>query len=220
MHRLLLAGLLWTALASLAVLLPPTEVIYVDDDAGPWQTGSPAHPFAEIQTAIDAAPPGATVRVAVGYYSPFVLTKPLHLQGAGLDNARIASADGSPSLVSGANGAVVEGFTFLGGGADGAPAGEGLSVENSAGVLVLSCKFPFFATALAAEDSEVTLAASILEYGTVGVYLHGSVLHASANLMVNNGAAVDCDAGEVDSWTDYLAGNLVDIADSCARAGY
>ncbi|HKX45402.1 MAG TPA: hypothetical protein VJP77_01755 [Planctomycetota bacterium] len=39
--------------------------------------------FTEIQAAIDAAPPGATVLVAAGQYDPFVLAKPLTILGEG-----------------------------------------------------------------------------------------------------------------------------------------
>ncbi|HKX45400.1 MAG TPA: hypothetical protein VJP77_01745, partial [Planctomycetota bacterium] len=39
--------------------------------------------FTEIQAAIDAAPPGATVLVAAGQYVPFVLRKPLTILGEG-----------------------------------------------------------------------------------------------------------------------------------------
>ncbi len=220
MRGVAFAVVLFTALTSAAVFLPPGQVIYVDQNAGPIQTGSHLLPFADIQQAIDAAAPGATIRIAVGYYTPFTVSKRLHLQGASIDNVRVVSDNGSPSAVT-ADGAVIEGITFLGPGEDGAPAGEGLRIEQSQSVLVLSCKFPFFATGVDVQDSDVTLSASILEYGVTGALVRGdAVLHASANLIVNNETGVDCAGGEMESCDDLIDGDKVDISDSCAPPGY
>jgi len=206
---------------SMVVLSPPSKVIYVDDDAGPLQTGSPLHPFADIQQAIDAAPNGATIRIAVGYYTPFLLDKPLYLQGASIDNVRVVSEDGEPSAVMSAGDAVIEGLSFLGPGEEGAPTGEGLRVDDSPNVLVLSCKFPFFEAGIVVQDSEVTLSATILEYGGIGALLNGGgTLHASSNLIVNNGTGIDCTNGEVESWYDYIEGNGIGIAESCGQLGF
>lgn len=60
--------------------------------------GSGTH--ASIQKAIDAADPGATIRIGPGVYAGnLVITKPLTLEGAGWDKSRIASGvvwSGSP----------------------------------------------------------------------------------------------------------------------------
>lgn len=205
------------ALVCLALFLGPGKTLYVDDDAACWlRNGTARFPFADIQDAIDAADEGATVRIAVGYYAPFTLTKALHLHGAGIDNVRIVNEAGKPSRIISVTGAILEGMSFVGPGMAGAPAGVGLHIERAENALVLSCKLPFFSTGIEIVDSEVTLAATIVEEGETGVWVgDDSVLHASANLIVNNGVGIDCADGEVESWDDVLTGNQIGIAASC-----
>jgi len=207
------------ALLCLALFLGPGKTVYVDAAAVCWlQNGTARYPFAAIQDAIDAADEGATVRIATGYYAPFSLTKSLHLHGAGIDNVRIVSEDGAPNLIQAADGAIVEGLSFVGRGTAGAPDGVGLRIVNAPHALVLSAKFPFYATGVELVDSEATLAATIVEECATGVAVgEGSTLHASANLIVNNGVGIDCTNGEVESWDDVMAGNDADIAASCTR---
>ncbi|HPQ71781.1 MAG TPA: hypothetical protein PKW95_21830 [bacterium] len=219
MRRFAPLVLVGAALLCLALFLGPGKTVYVDAAAACWlQNGTAHYPFADIQDALDAADEGATVRIAAGYYSPFTLTKSLHLHGAGIDNVRIVSEDGAPSHILTADGAIVEGLSFVGPGTIGAPNGVGLRIVNAPHALVLSAKFPFYATGIELVDSEVTLAATIVEECAIGVAVDdGSTLHASANVIVNNGVGVDCANGEVESWNDVMAGNDADIAVSCAR---
>ncbi|HKX45401.1 MAG TPA: hypothetical protein VJP77_01750 [Planctomycetota bacterium] len=108
--------------------------------------------FTQIQAAIDAAPPGATVLVAAGQYDPFVLSKPLTILGEGSGLVRVgdwlSSTNGGSAveqLPAGAS-ARISGFEFrvaqcsalsqalgLCVGAEGAP----LRVVASSGVVVL-----------------------------------------------------------------------------------
>lgn len=204
------------ALATTAAFLPPTAVIYVDDDAGLVQNGSSLFPFAEIQAAIDAADEGTTIRIAVGDYQFFSLYKRLHLQGAGIDNVRVYQDEGEPSFVSSADGVVIEGISFLGPGDAAEPAGLGLLIEDCTNLLILSVKFPFFATGLRLERSEATVSASIFEFGEIGIYLSAeSILHASANLIVNNEIGIDCAGGRVESCDDLIEGNQTGVSEAC-----
>ncbi|MHA1570124.1 MAG: hypothetical protein ACTSXZ_11700 [Alphaproteobacteria bacterium] len=221
MNKPAVAALALLAAFTMAAFLPPGETIHVDDDAGVIQTGSKNFPFADIQQAIEAADEGAVIRIAVGYYSPFLLTKRLHLHGAGIDNVRVIHENGLPSVVTGADGAVIEGLSFVGPGTAEMPAGVGLIIENASGVLVLSCKFPYFETGIDLRGSEVTLAAGILEYSEIGAFVDAdSTLHASANLIVNNEVGVDCAGGEMESCDDLIDGNGIGVAESCVTPGF
>ena len=218
MRRRVLPGLILVAISALGLFLPPGREIFVDDDAGFLQIGTENFPYGGIQQAIDAAREGSTIRIAVGYYRPFILNRRLILKGAGIDNARVVSEDGAPSILSRTDGAVVEGLSFIGPGNESAPAGRGVVVENARSVLLLSCKLPYFEIGLTLTDGEVTLADTIVEYGLTGVFTDaGSRLHSMANLIVNNDIGLDCNAGEVDSCYDLLAGNGVDISDGCRQ---
>ncbi|HHL39716.1 MAG TPA: DUF1565 domain-containing protein [Deltaproteobacteria bacterium] len=72
-----------------------------------------------IQEAVDRAAPGDTVRVAPGTYrGNVVLGEGVVLQGAGAAETTIVG-DGTGSVIVGAKGAVIEGFTITGSGTKG-----------------------------------------------------------------------------------------------------
>jgi hypothetical protein len=59
----------------------PSRTILVDDDRAQYRNAA----FTTIQAAVDAAPPGATVKVSRGTYTEeIVITKDLHVEGAGV----------------------------------------------------------------------------------------------------------------------------------------
>ena len=85
--------------ASIVADIGPDRSFVVDADAGPYE---------EIQPAIEAAPPGATIRVRAGEYDGFRVAKSVQIvtEGAAIDgNVRIAG-DAAP---------VIEGFTIRNG---------------------------------------------------------------------------------------------------------
>jgi len=202
-------------LVLLTAFQPTGRVIYVDDDAGMRQSGSEKYPFADIQQALDLAGNGATVRIAPGYYRSFTIRRPVRLHGAGIDNVRVLNEGQAPSRVINAYDVVIEGLSFIGVGAEDAPRGMGLLVKSTDNLLLLSCKFPYYDTAVYLSDAEATVAATIIEYNRTGVFVDEGVLHASANLVVNNDVGVECVDAEMESWDDLLDGNRIDIGAAC-----
>lgn len=74
------------------------------------------HDFRSVQTAVDKALPGDTVHVSSGRYRENIRLRPgVILQGDG-SGTTIIEGNGGDSVVEGANGAVIEGFTITGSG--------------------------------------------------------------------------------------------------------
>lgn len=103
--------------ALLALAIIPAALLFSSDSSA--DTIKVPAQYREIQAAIDKAKPGDTVLVSAGRYMEDIrLKEDMVLQGEGAD-VTIIEGSGNASVVEGAKGAVIEGFTITGSGRKG-----------------------------------------------------------------------------------------------------
>ena len=203
-----------------ACALDPYQV-YVSIDAEPDGDGSAELPFVSIQQGIDACAAGGTVYVLRGnYYESLYIDKPLYLCAGGIDAARLFQGQ-QASTIAGTSDVTISGLVLLGDPDLPQTFGTALHVIDSDRVTVLSCKLPYLEIGVLAQNSEVVVADSILEFSDYSLIADAdSWIGMYSNVAVGNGAVVQCEDGAL---VEYLGNagneNLVEVGAGCLEVG-
>ncbi|MBN1919570.1 MAG: right-handed parallel beta-helix repeat-containing protein [Verrucomicrobia bacterium] len=164
--------------------------LYVDadnvDDAA--QDGSPAHPFATIQAAIDAAAGPALVKVMPGAYTgQIVMADNVWLLGSGSSRTFLAPPGDVPTvLFNNVKGGLIAGFTVTA-----LPGASGVAIRSwSSTTTVRDCICTGGRNGIGADiaGSIKIVNCLLADNGNVGIYLGGTVQAAIANCTVANNA--------------------------------
>jgi hypothetical protein len=171
--------------------------------------------YKTIQAAIDRAEPGDTIQVAPGNYTgDLTLKENMVLQGAGAKTTTITGT-GKGSVIEGAKGAVIEGFTITGSGGKGT-----IGVTMDAAVSGNNAPMTIANNRITGNNTGIKLyysPSNIINNEIAGSAVYGIYLIYSDSLVENNIIAKSGSHGIYNSYSDpeiinnTLAGNFTGI---------
>lgn len=140
--------------------------------------------YKAIQPAVNSAKPGDTVLVGPGKYKGNIkLKEAIILQGAGADST-VIEGDGNSSVIEGAKGAVVEGFTITGSGKKGT-----IGVTMDAGIICNNAPMTIANNRITGNNSGLNLyysPSNVINNEISGSAVYGIYLAYSDSLVSNN----------------------------------